>query len=432
MTAPVLRFLCTLLVIVGSASGFGDTTRATDSVSFNFALYFVPEPTKDPEREFTALLDGAHRGMKEAGITVSPRWEEIAHYAPPSPNSYRYFARDLSIDQGAIIAASRRVFVLTFSASRPNLMVANRYACLLLADLADATSGIPWDDECRLIYSREAWRSSRVDTWQGDIADVRAQVSMHSYRNPELVRMITLGMRKFGYPDLVITDIPASSTRSAGNLINACAQRLLEGMRPQKNRMKLTLSEIKHSAMRTSALANPLDGATGKVELAFKEINRDEGDPANTLWLLEFPEVKADTYTERQMGAFSALYGSTDEIVQARTGDEEMRKASERARKAFFAKEAILRRGLEPNERLIVKAPFAVEIGNEYMWVEVTGWQKAAVEGVLTNDSYYDKTLRYGKRVTIPFEKIYDYIHYKPDGTEEGNETGKVLARKEQ
>ena len=66
------------------------------------------------------------------------------------------------------------------------------------------------------------------------------------------------------------------------------------------------------------------------------------------------------------------------------------------------------------------------------MWVEVTGWQKAAVEGVLTNDSYYDKTLRYGKRVTIPFEKIYDYIHYKSDGTEEGNETGKVLARKEQ
>ena len=106
-----------------------------------------------------------------------------------------------------------------------------------------------------------------------------------------------------------------------------------------------------------------------------------------------------------------------------------MRQASERARKAFFAKVADFRRGFAPNERLLIKMGFKVPGGTEYMWVEVTGWQADVVEGVLANDSYYDKALVEGKLVTVKLDDVYDYIHYKPDGTQEGNETRKVLEK---
>lgn len=91
-----------------------------------------------------------------------------------------------------------------------------------------------------------------------------------------------------------------------------------------------------------------------------------------------------------------------------------------------------LRRGFEPNERLMVKAPFAYDVdNNEYMWVEVTGWKEEAITGVLMNDPYHVKGLKSGMRVTVKLSNVYDYLHYRPDGTFEGNETGKVLEKRE-
>lgn len=85
------------------------------------------------------------------------------------------------------------------------------------------------------------------------------------------------------------------------------------------------------------------------------------------------------------------------------------------------------REGLEPNERLVVKVPFEAQDQTEFMWVEVTGWRAESLEGVLMDDSRFDEKLRVGRRLAVELTKVYDYIHYKADGTEEGNETGKVL-----
>lgn len=104
-----------------------------------------------------------------------------------------------------------------------------------------------------------------------------------------------------------------------------------------------------------------------------------------------------------------------------------MAAASERARKAFFAQEERFRRGLAPGEHLLIKAGFKAADQTEFMWVEVTKWKKDAIEGILSSDPYYVKKLRAGMRVTVALADVYDYILYKPDGSEEGNETGKVL-----
>ena len=49
------------------------------------------------------------------------------------------------------------------------------------------------------------------------------------------------------------------------------------------------------------------------------------------------------------------------------------------------------------------------------------------MDGILMNDASLDESYRVGRKLTVNFEDVYDYIHYKPDGTEAGNETGKVL-----
>lgn len=427
----IYRRLITLLGVAGvSVTSLVRAEReaqpSDQRIGFEFALYFAPSPKTDPEQALKILLEGDFASPMQS-ITVRQKWSDIADYAPPSPEAFRYVAVDLEMSQGAALAQAERVFILGFEAPPSDLMHANREANTLVYRLAELTDGFPWDAECRLLYSRAAWQERRVASWQGDIPDVRGHVNMHAYRNPDLVRIITLGMRKFGLPDLVIAQTPSGGSRAAGNAINACAQRMLEGQAFDGPRFDLVLADIRHDGMRETALANPLDGATGRARLHLAEAPWEQGDPQNRLLALEFPDGEGQTPLERQASALAALYGSEGSIVGRRPGDEALKAASEKARAAFLAKAPTFRKGLQPNERLVIKAPFSFDDQTEYMWVEVVGWRTSSIEGILMNDSHFNRKLRVGHRVTVNLRDVYDYIHYKPDGTEDGNETGKVL-----
>ncbi|HWA29383.1 MAG TPA: DUF2314 domain-containing protein [Lacunisphaera sp.] len=341
----------------------------------------------------------------------------------------RYFGKGIAPEVAIELAKAERVFIIGIVAPRPTLLLANRAACQLLADLASATGGLIWDEETRQVFSIARWQADRLDSWQGGVPDLTKHVTMHAYADPELVRIITLGMRKFGHPDLVVSNVPSQHSRAVGNFINAFLQRLGEGQKPEEGKMSLTLAEIRHQQVRESALANPGAGAKGVVAVSVKAIPPKQGDPQNVLWNLDFPEARFKQSTERTMWGMEQLFGSTDRVTMAKSGDAEMAEASARARKAFFAQEGFFRAGLPFKEHLLVKAPFTAGDKTEYMWVEITAWRQTEVEGVLSSNPQFVKTLHPGSKVSVPLVKIYDYLYYKADGTEEGNETGKVLER---
>jgi uncharacterized protein YegJ (DUF2314 family) len=433
-----LLLCCTLGLLALLPAEAAVPSGAKGPVTLHIALYFAPAPKTDPQKALAGLIEKGGPELTPAGvsakaddITVGSDWVPLADYAPLPPESYRYFAIGVSPDLAEPISRSQRVLVLHFSAPGSKALRANQLACTLVYELANATGGLPWDEECRLLYAAEDWKQLRVDTWQGTLPDMRTQVTMHAYRNPTLVRLITLGMKKFGLPDLCITEVPSSHTRSAGNLINACLQSLAEGNWPEQGRFTLVLAELRHDKARASALENPLDKATGRLVLSFRNTPLEEGDPNNRLWTPDFPDFKAASLTERLVLATASLYGSEETVQKSDKNDPEMKAARERAHREFMAKLPSLQRPFDPNERLIVKAPFIVDEGTEYMWVEVLHLKKGSLEGVLINDSIYDSRLRAGQRTTVRYEDVYDYLHYKPDGTEEGNETGKLLERRE-
>jgi uncharacterized protein YegJ (DUF2314 family) len=430
----ICRFLETFFFIVCAAFAMATDSKAEgQKTEFQFALYFAPQPKVDADEKLKSLLGENYAKAlattdKEGVVAiVTSKWLPLEDYKLPPADSFKYMTRDVPLAAHAQMKRSKQAFVLMFKAPRSSLLAANQHACELMADLADATAGIIWDEECRLFYTPATWRKKRVESWQNGIPDVTEQINMHAYRDPELVRVITLGMRKFGLPDLVVDSLPPSNTRPAGNAINACAQLLLEGNQPEQGVFDLDFSKIRHKQQRESALSNPGEGAKGKIQVRFSPTLPDEGDPDNGLLKLEFPTAKGTTYTEQQLDAYSQLFGATDKITGVKSGDQAMRAASEKARKAFFAKEAYYRKGLGPSEHLLVKTAFKIGAETEYMWVEVTQWNKDSVEGTLANDSYYDSSLKEGKRLTVKLSKVYDYMLQKPDGTTEGNETGKVL-----
>ncbi len=416
-----------LFLVTLSISPFLSLAEDTaKSITFDFALYFTPEPTSEPELELERMLKEEYPELNDLG-SLTTKWLPIADYPPPDQESLRYLSVGLEDTIAQALAAAEQVFVLTFETAPENCLSVNRYACQIAADLSDATSGYLWDEECRLLYSREAWRRKKVDTWIDGLPDIRGHVNMHAYHNPDLVRIITLGMRKFDLPDLVITEVFSGSSRSAGDTINYIAQHLLENPKENPFQFTLKLADLKHSDLRKDALSNPMEGATGQIDIELVEGEWEEGDPNNIIAHVTFPKVEAATATERQSLAFSTLYGSTDEIQHVRSGNAAIAAASKRALATFLKLKPHFEKGLEPNERLIVKYGFPVNDSNEYMWIEVLKWEKSQLEGILLNDSYYDEKLREGKRVKIPADEIFDYLHYKPDGTEEGNETGELI-----
>ncbi|MEM7144919.1 MAG: DUF2314 domain-containing protein [Verrucomicrobiota bacterium] len=422
---------CSALVLTLVAA-MASPLKAEDSeVSFVFALYFAPKPSSDPEKLLEEQLSGPYRNLGEIA-TIDYTWLALDRYPPPDESSFRYICIGLSPELAAPLGAAEKVFLVSFKTSLEKLIETNRLANALLADLAENTSGYPWDEECRLLYSPNAWREQRIDTWEGGLPDMSKQITMHAYRDPELVRIITLGMRKFGLPDLVMEEVYSGTSRSGGNTINILAQAFVEGQSPDNNRLLLELSSLKHSGAKKSALENPLEGAEGRVLVSFLRVPLDEGDPENLLLRIDFPGMDGETATERQSQAFTKLFGASDEISGVDSSDQEVQAASRRARTALLALKDHFRGGLDPNERIVVKYGFPVSDSREYMWVEILQWNDAILTGVLLNDSHFDDELKAGKRVTVPVEEVFDYIHYKPDGSSVGNETGEIIKRKYQ
>ena len=86
-------------------------------------------------------------------------------------------------------------------------------------------------------------------------------------------------------------------------------------------------------------------------------------------------------------------------------------------------------KGLPPGESLLVKAGFArpETTGRELMWLEVLRWDGQTLKGILQNDPQGVPGLKRGAAVELDESAVLDYLVRRPDGTEEGNETGKAM-----
>ncbi len=125
----------------------------------------------------------------------------------------------------------------------------------------------------------------------------------------------------------------------------------------------------------------------------------------------------------------AALFGSEDSIARVRH-DEELLAASARARSRLPELHRAFDAGLEPGEFIMIKAPFKTPSGDrEWMWVEVTRWKNSRIEGVLSNDPFEIPTLHAGQVVEVSEDDVFDYIRHHGDGSQEGNETGKLIEK---
>lgn len=403
-------------------------------------LLFHPKP---PAKEFVAntrkLLGAKYPQLNPPAVADKPRPEAVVEPArdedldPIDEDMLRYHGRSLTPEERKSLMQARQATVLSF-----RIPFEKRYETLLSAmrfayQVASEQNAFLWDAETREYFSPKGWKQSRLDGWSGGVPFVQAHIVLHVYQEGEGLRVISLGMAKFGLPDLVVENVSQALSEDMGRLVNTVAQLLAEGglALSANGAMEVELSKLKDARLKERLETRLQKGALRRVKLQALEARRDRGDPDNPLLELGFPGTGA--LHTRHVAALDALFGrQLDETTPVAPGDPELEEVARKARARLVELRERVERGMRPPEQLLLKAGFKTDDGNlEFMWFEVTSWQAGSWRGSLANEPHDVSTLRMGSPVSVPEAEVVDYVYMSPFGQREGGESSLILLRRQ-
>jgi uncharacterized protein YegJ (DUF2314 family) len=349
-------------------------------------------------------------------------------FTPPDTNSIDQFGRNLSKMEKLQLQKYKNVLSFVFrglpTANYEKQKRINDYIYELVKDknvvIADFNS-YEW-------FNPQSWFEKRLTNFNDTIKDIVNQIAVHLYRNDEFCRAVTMGMDKFGLPDVSIKDFSCSNSNAYSNLINVVVQTLAENTFVNKDSsLNLDLNSIKNKTLQNAFTADLKVKAKKKASIKLKLVKPDEGDNNNKQFQIVFVHPDFKTPQEEQEKTISDLFGAENAIKYV-SHDALLLDASKRAKARLPELRKLFCKGLEPGYAILLKAPFKTLKGtNEWMWVEITKWTSESITGILQNEPYEIKNLKAGAIVTVYEKDIFDYLLYKPDGSSEGNETGEII-----
>lgn len=435
----IVCVLLTLTCHARSAEPIPSGPLVAGPIGFEFAVYFTDLPATDPMAALRLRLKTAG-GLtlvtalhdKPAGALLQARVDTTVQkdYRPPDLEALQRFGRGLTREQAVALQRSERALILRFAHPMSVSMPAYRSALLLTEQVARDTNGLLWDEETREVFTPDEWHKRRLDSWSGDTPNALTQTVIHAYKGDKQVRAITLGMAKFGLPDIVVDDFSWSSNRSMGHLIGLLAQAMVEGATLKSSGVyDLDLRAIGHSVVRDSQLPTLKRNSTAVAKLSLIKGTPESGDPRNRLVEIAFDRYPGPDRYARQDAMLSALFGTEDSVTRV-NHTRELQVASDAARAKLPGLKDAFNRGLQPGEYVLLKLPFATpKGGTEWMWVEVMSWDGDAISGLLKNEPMDIPTLHGGQIVKVSQSKVFDYLRSDANGRDEGNTTGAILQR---
>lgn len=437
-------FAAFALVLAGCARGAAppaavngpksDRTNAANAhLMLRFAIYFLPKAKEDPAKLARELVRTkySHLALVESpadsrrpAVAILPT--EIQKFAPPSRTQLELFSRGLEPKDIEQVIGSKQALVFVFLAKGDDTWRVHREALELVGSVAERAGGVVWDEDTREMFSLARWRQ-RASIAAEAFPDLSYFITVHGYRDDEdgLARLVTLGMAKFGLPDISLENVPISSTTPANALVNLVCQTLFEAnQRRPGPKLAVDVAGVKSPRFRKELGALP---GSSRVEISLASARPEPGDADNALYEIVFPAAGPGKKQEAIERLLATVLGKEDSVIPVEH-DAEMLAASKRARERLLALKPHVQKEMQPDEVLQVKLPFPVPGGgNEWMWVEVVEWNGKTIRGILQNTPFQIPDLAEGARVEGSEDDVFDYILRRSNGTEEGNETGRLM-----
>jgi uncharacterized protein YegJ (DUF2314 family) len=424
----------------GNGKPFPASPVMQDHIFFQFAIYYLPSPDGDPLDCLNELLQTEFKDFQRVDEIVPVREEMLiaanviddvqTSYAPPDLETLQRFGRGLSREQAVALQDSQTAVLLDFGYSKKHVWDGMRAALSLTTKFARETGGLLWDEETREVFVPAEWEKERIEDWTEDVPDISSQTVIHAYKKEEYIRAITLGMRKFGLPDIVVDRFSWSLSRNMGHVVNLFAQAMAEGGSPKvRGEFDLDIRTIKNPKVREPQITSLKSNATSVAMLSLREGTWEEGDPMNRLVEITFDRYSGPDLFAQQQEMLGSLFGWEDSVTPVMES-QELEDASNRAKAKLPSLRAAFNLGFNPGEFIQVKAPFETHDGErEWMWVEVTSWKGDEITGLLRNEPFNIPSLHAGQEVEVSEATVFDYIRRHADGSMEGNETKKIIEK---
>jgi uncharacterized protein YegJ (DUF2314 family) len=321
----------------------------------------------------------------------------IAQFPPPAPDLLAHFTRGLTAAQAGDVSAAKGVVVFSAMLDDDPTFARMRAGEQLFADVATAQKGFVWDQDTREMFSPEAWKKLRLDGWEGNVPFARHHIAIHQYEfTHNHFRAITLGMVKFGLPDLAVDDIAPAQTVAFDWVLGAVAQALVEGVSPdKKGEMVVDLDGLRNFGARQ--------------------------------YFLDQAAASAD----KKVTALKTIAGITpaDKLHPAIGRDEELEGVMQRVQTRLPVVADAFQKGLPAGERIEVKAPFDSDDGLvEWIWVDVTDWKAGVLHGTAHGEPRAVKAIHKGQPLELQQAQIADYVWFAAGGArKEGGEAADIL-----
>lgn len=440
--AKSLSSIFIALILLQSCSKMPDSTKKQVSIlnknfAFEIGIYFANDSigintVKKKALEMLPdfkLVTEIPDSIIADGFMLNRYNDLTKDYTPPDTSYLRFSGVGLSIREKIELANSKNAIVISFLGTYDKILDKQKKIANLISSLTSDKSLFIGDYTALSFFSPDSWKRKRVDPFTG--SNILNHIMLHTYREEELCRIVSLGMGKFCLPDVSVKDIPCSDANTYGTLVNALIATLIENpIISVDSTLTIDLQNISDLKLKEAVSSDIKDHARRKAVVRLKFVKPEQGDDINNQLQIVFEDKSFASPQEEQNKIVADLFGY-EESYEHTVHDDELLQASFRAKARLPELMTIFNKGLEPGHSLLLKLPFKTDSGGrEWMWVEVTKWRGDLIEGILQNEPYEVSNLKTGAKVTASQQDVFDYILNKADGTMEGNETGEIIDKR--
>ncbi len=430
MLAKISKFVFLLVVLL--SNGLAKADDNFQDIMYRTIVYFYPssdvinEKTLEKYKREIERLNISTKNTDKTSISM----QLVSDAQAPDTEYLSYYGRGITKKQAEDLQGTKLALVIDSSYSMDMKVNGLKLSNQIAYDIAKSFDGALWDNETRELFDPVAWENKRLSAWEHDTPIIDKHIVIHAYKNNEYVRAITLGMAKFGMPDIVVNDFSWSLNRPIESLIVLASQSIVEGSRLSKNSsIEINIDSLAETNYKKALKSSLIDNANSEVDVLIGDAQWEEGDPDNYLIEILFDNVSGESLQVRQEVLLSSIFGWEDQVSYVKH-NQLIEEASTRAKSKLNGLKADFNLGLEPGEFIQVKAPFTTpDDGVEWMWVEVMEWKGEKIKGLLKNQPKHIAELKGGSVVTVQENEIFDYFRTYPDGRSEGNETGELILK---
>lgn len=340
----------------------------------------------------------------------------------PGKETWDTTASSLRPEERAKLPAQTTAITVRTNAPFSREHGAARAGFAVTALLAETLDGFVYDETARRILR---WQDSPVITTPLDAPafDPRAIVVQLHRQDDGTARALTLGMMRFGCPDLALEGANMGAAPRLATVLNAVASKLAEG--EDRTPITVTLADV---ARTLGKKPGELNGSPRPVELDVIAPERAEGDPDN-----EIAELVPSEGNSRE--AWDTIVASLFGVPASVTNDAEDRELGEVAGRAKKDLPKAIARFETAGGELFVKGPFVIPPDarldggptTELLWVDVAACDPKLCTGVLANDPTWPSNLASAKTTSVERAHVADWLLRERDGGTTGGESLRVL-----